>query len=220
MIDVLLVDDHPSVMEGTRVLLEQEGDIKVTFAQSAGTAVELAATQSFDVMLVDFQMPDMNGIDLSKKILGATPDAVILIYTGYEFKNSFNLMVESGISGFVLKTANREQLVTAIRCASRGESVLPISLVKQLRRQTVSVSQENEEDGRLAISDREHQILKEIAKGRSNKEIAVSLIMSQRSLEYCLTSLFQKLNVKSRIEAVMKAKQLALLEDSDFPLNA
>jgi two-component system competent response regulator ComA len=70
---------------------------------------------------------------------------------------------------------------------------------------------------KLAITEKEQNILKEIAKGKSNKEIAVNLIMSQRSLEYCLTSLFQKLNVKSRFEAAMKAKQLELLSDSDFP---
>lgn len=219
MIRILLVDDHPSVMEGTKVLLEQEGDIRVDFAFDAGIAIEKAAEGSYDVLLIDLQMPDVNGIDLAKKILCVIPNAVILIYTGYEFKNHFNLMVESGISGFVLKTANREQLVTAVRCAHRGEAILPISLMKQLRKLPGSVRQETETDERLAITDREHQILKEISRGKSNKEIATSMIMSQRSLEYCLTDLFHKLNVKSRIEAVMKARQLELLDVSDIPQN-
>lgn len=218
MIEVLLVDDHPSVMEGTRVLLEQEGDIKVYFAQTADNAVQMTETRSFDVMLFDLQMPDVSGIDLAKKVLLKLPDATILIYTGFEFKNHFNLMVEAGVSGFVLKTANREQLVTAIRCALRGEAILPFNLMKQLRRLTVPAqSDKRPDDETLAISDKELQILKEIARGRSNKEIAVSQIMSQRSLEYCLTSLFQKLGVKSRIEAAMRAKQLELLDAADFP---
>jgi two-component system competent response regulator ComA len=127
MIDILLVDDHPSVMEGTRVLLEQEGDMKVYFAQAAEQALELAEMQSFDVMLIDLNMPDINGIDLAKKMLSQWPDTIILIYTGFEFKSHFNLMVEAGVSGFVLKTANREQLVTAIRCALRGEAILPFN---------------------------------------------------------------------------------------------
>jgi two-component system competent response regulator ComA len=219
MIDVLLVDDHPSVMEGTRVLLEQEGDIKVFFAQSADKAIELTENQTFDVMLIDLQMPDINGIDLAKKVLGIMPDAKILIYTGFEFKNHFNLMVEAGVSGFVLKTANREQLVTAIRCALRGEAILPFNLMKQLRRQTSSMQNEKTEEDIMAVSDKENQILQEIARGKSNKEIALTLIMSQRSLEYCLTSLFHKLNVKSRIEAAMKAKQLGLIENAEFPEN-
>jgi two-component system competent response regulator ComA len=217
MIDILLVDDHPSVMEGTKVLLEQEGDIKVFFAQTAANALEMTDNQQFDVMLIDLHMPDISGIDLAKKVLGNTPNAIILIYTGFEFKNHFNLMIEAGISGYVLKTANKEQLVTAVRCALRGEAVLPFNLMKQLRRLAAPVQSVRNDKDNFAISDREHLILKEIARGKSNKEIAETLIMSQRSLEYCLTNLFQKLNVKSRYDAVMKAKQMELLGDSDFP---
>ena len=220
MIEVLLVDDHPSVMEGTRVILEQEGDIKVSFAHSAAMAMEIVNRQSFNVILIDLQMPDINGIDLAKKVLGKTPDATILIYTGHEFKHHFNLMIEAGVSGFVQKTAGREQLVTAIRCAIRGEAVLPLALMKQLRRLSIPIpSEQSDEDG-LAITDKEQRILQEIAKGRSNEEIASVMLMSQRSLEYCLTHLFHKLKVKSRVEAVMKAKHLELLDVSEFPRDA
>ncbi|WEK54626.1 MAG: response regulator transcription factor [Candidatus Cohnella colombiensis] len=214
MIDILLVDDHPSVMEGTKVLLEQEGDMKVFFAQTPANALELAVNQHFDVILVDLHMPEMNGIDLAKKALSKSPNITILIYTGFEFNKHFNLMIEAGISGFVLKTANKEQLVTAIRCAMRGEAILPVTLMKQLRR--VNIALQNEIEA-LAITDKEQQILNQIAIGKSNKEIAEDLIMSQRSLEYSLTTLFQKLNVKSRFEAAMKAKQMNLITDLDLP---
>ncbi|NHN35595.1 response regulator transcription factor [Paenibacillus agricola] len=216
MIQVLLVDDHPSIIEGARMLLEQEGDIEVYLANSGEEALELATTQHFDVMLFDLHMPDLNGIDLAKQVLSVVTNATIIIYTGFEFKNHFNLMIESGISGFLLKTANKEQLVAAVRCALRGEVILPLSLVKQLRRTTVSVSEVRPENEPIVISNLEYEILKEISKGRSNKEIAEKVIMSQRALEYCLTSLFQKLNVKSRIEAVMRANQMGLLSDSYF----
>lgn len=216
MIQILLVDDHPSVMEGTKLLLEQEGDITVFLADSGKKALEMTRTQHFDVMLFDLNMPDMTGIDLTKQVLHIVPNAVILIYTGFEFKNHFNLLIEAGVSGFVLKTANKEQLVTSVRCALRDEVVLPLSLVKQLRRTTIQVSESKQEIETQAISEKEYEILKEIAKGKSNKEIAEKLIVSQRSLEYSLTNLFQKLNVKSRIEAVMKAKQLGLLADLDL----
>jgi two-component system, NarL family, competent response regulator ComA len=216
MIQILLVDDHPSVMEGTKLLLEQEGDITVFLADSGEKALEMTRTQHFDVMLFDLNMPNMTGIDLTKQVLHIVPDAAILIYTGFEFKNHFNLLIEAGVSGFVLKTANKEQLVTSVRCALRGEVVLPLSLVKQLRRTTIQVFESKQETETQAISEKEYEILKEIAKGKSNKEIAEKLIVSQRSLEYCLTNLFQKLNVKSRIEAVMKAKQLGLLADLDL----
>ena len=213
MIEILLVDDHPSVMEGTKMLLEQEEDIKVSLAYSSKQALEMAGTQQFDIMLFDLHMPDMNGIDLTKKVLSIKPNAVILIYTGFEFKNHFNLLIESGVSGFVQKTVNKEQLVRTVRCALQGEVILPLSLVKQLRRTTLHVSDVKKEIDIQSISNKEYKILKEISKGRSNKEIADSLLMSQRSLEYSLTNIFQKLNVKSRIEAAMKAKEIGLLSD-------
>jgi two-component system competent response regulator ComA len=214
MIQILLVDDHPSIMEGTKMLLEQEGDMNVFLANSGKQALEMSEEQHFDLMLFDLHIPDINGLDLAKQVLTIVPNAIILIYTGFEFNNHFNMMIESGVSGFVLKTANKVQLVTAVRCALRGEVILPLSLVKQLKRTTVQVS-ESEVDVQ-PISNKEYEILREIAKGKSNKEIAEKSLMSQRSLEYCLTNLFHKFNVKSRIEAVMKAKQMGLLPELDF----
>lgn len=213
MIHILLVDDHPLVMEGTRMILELEGDMKVSLANSAGKALEQVRAHSFDVMLFDLHIGDINGIDLAKQVLDITPDSTILIYTGFEFSNHFNLMIEAGISGFILKTTTSEQLVNAVRCALRGEVMLPLSLVKQLRRTTLQADAAKGQQGAVAISNKEYEILQEIAKGRSNKDIAERVLMSQRSLEYCLTALFHKLNVKSRIEAAIKAKQLGFLTD-------
>lgn len=220
MIHILLVDDHPSVMEGTKMILEQEGDMKVSLANSTDEALREINSHGYDVMLFDLHIGDSNGIDLAKKALQINPGAIILIYTGFEFQHHFNLMIEAGICGFILKTTNREQLVTAVRCALRGEAILPVSLVKQLRKVTLQVSQSKDEQAAATISNKEYEILKEIAKGKSNKEIAEMVLMSQRSLEYALTSLFQKLQVKSRIEAVIKAKQNGLLADSDFTTSS
>jgi two-component system competent response regulator ComA len=205
-------------MEGTKVLLEQETDMQVSLAQSGRMAQEILGSQLVDVMLIDLHMPDISGIDLAKQILSIKPDTIVLIYTGFEFKDHFNLMMDSGISGFVLKTANKEQLVTAIRCAMREEMVLPNSLVRQLRRTKERVSERINDAG--AISEKEYDILKQLAKGKSNKDIAELMYMSQRSLEYAITHLFQKLNVKSRIEAALKAKQIGLLADTDFMIKS
>ncbi|HIW34321.1 MAG TPA: response regulator transcription factor [Candidatus Paenibacillus intestinavium] len=216
MIHILLVDDHPSVMEGTKMILEQEGDMKVFLANSAEEVLEMVATQSFHVMLFDFHIADVNGIDLAEQVLRMNEEAIILIYTGFEFNNHFNLMVETGIFGFIPKTTTREQLVTSVRCALRGEVILPFALVKQLRRTMLSETAATEEQTAIQISSNEYEILKQISKGKSNREIAEIVLMGQRSLEYSLTTLFQKLNVKSRMEAVLKAKQLGILKDSDL----
>ncbi|HEY2493269.1 MAG TPA: response regulator transcription factor [Paenibacillus sp.] len=219
MIHILLVDDHPMVMEGTRMILEQEGDIKVYLADSAEEVMDMISSQSFDVMLFDLHIADVNGIDLAEQVLRINSNAIILIYSGYEINNHFNLMIETGIFGFISKSTNREQLVTAIRCALKGEVILPLSLVKQLRRTKFKGSKSDEDQTTSTISNMEYEILKEIAKGKSNKKIAEIVFMSQRSLEYSLTNLFLKLNVKSRMEAAMKAKQMGILMDSDFILK-
>jgi len=215
MIHILLVDDHPAVMEGTKMILEQEGDISVDLANTAEEVLGLVASQSFDVMLFDLHIADVNGIDLAKQVLEMNSNAIILIYTGFEINNHFNLMIENGIFGFIPKTTSREQLVTAVRCALRGEVILPLSLVKQLRRMTIVGPEGNDEEVASTISNKEYEILKEIAQGKSNKEIAEILHMGQRSLEYKLTNLFYKLKVKSRVEAAIKAKQMGVLTDSD-----
>ncbi|WP_245700113.1 response regulator transcription factor [Paenibacillus glacialis] len=215
MIHILLVDDHPAVMEGTRMILEQEGDMLVNLANTAEEVLEMVGSQSFDVMLFDLHIADVNGIDLAKQVLQMNSNAIILIYTGFEINNHFNLMIETGIFGFIPKTTSREQLVTAVRCALRGEVILPLSLVKQLRRTAIVGSEANDEEVTSRISNKEYEILKEIAQGKSNKEIAEVLHMGQRSLEYKLTNLFYKLKVKSRIEAAIKAKQMGVLTDSD-----
>lgn len=216
MIHLLLVDDHPSVMEGTKVLLEQDGEINVTLASTPEQALKLATSNMYEVILVDLHMPEMNGIDLARQLLEGLPEAIILIYTGFELSNHFNLMMEAGVAGFVSKTAGKEQLVTAVRCALRGEVVLPVSLVRQLRRVSIQTVGSMAEPEAGTITGKEYEILKQIAGGKSNKEIAEVLLTSQRSLEYALTTLFQKLGVKSRIDAVIKARSLGLLTDSDF----
>ena len=216
MLEVLLIDDHPSVMEGTKLLLEAEGDISVQFALTAEDVLAMSNLRHFDVMLIDFQMPELNGIELAKQILRREPEAVVLLYSGYDCAPYFNAMIEAGVSGYVLKTANQEQLVTAVRCAARGEAVLPISLVKQLRKQSVNDASNQSSENAVSITDKERLILREIASGKSNREIAEFLLMSQRSLEYRLTNLFQKLGVKSRIEAVSRARQLGILDDIPF----
>ena len=167
-------------------------------------------------MLIDMHMPGMNGIDLAKQILRIAPDAVMLIYTGFEVSNHFNLIMEAGLAGFVSKTSGKERLVTAVRCAARrGRSAADTREATPPRYRKWPGTNSRRASGQ-SITDKEYSILKEIARGKSNKEIAGTVIMSQRSLEYCLTNLFQKLNVKSRIEGALKAKQMGILSDSDF----
>ncbi|WP_181349759.1 response regulator transcription factor [Thalassobacillus sp. CUG 92003] len=214
---VLIVDDHPAVGEGTKTMLEQENDIQVEVIEESSRTEEMVEHYNFNVLLLDLYMPGINGIELAKKLRKNYPDLTILIYTGFDLSTHFNMLVEADISGFVSKTASKEQLVTAIRCALRDEVVIPLHLFKQLRRSEASAnSDEDASEGTTLVSlnEKEQAILQEVASGLTNREIAHSLHMSQRSVEYTLTGIFNKLGVRSRTEALFKAQELGLVSKS------
>jgi len=213
--DILLVDDHRSVVEGTKMLIEAEPDMNVTIETDVYCVPDLVRLKKFDVMLFDLYMPNINGADLTRKVLDYVPDAVILIYSGFEIAPHFNLLVESGVSGFIAKTSTRDQLIRAIRCAARKETIIPTQLFKQLRRQEIVVMGGAEHE-KTTITQDEDKLLRELAKGKSNKEISKTLMISQRSLEYSLTDIFQKLHATSRVEAIKKAKSLGILPAEDL----
>jgi two-component system, NarL family, competent response regulator ComA len=213
--EILLVDDHRSVVEGTKMLIEAEPDMNVTIETDVYCVPDLVRLKTFDVILFDLYMPNINGADLARKVLEDVPNAVILIYSGFDIAPHFNLLMDSGVSGFVAKTSTREQLVQAIRSASRKEAIVPMHLLKQLRRQEIVV-QGDKANEKTTIGKKEETLLRELAKGHSNKEISKTLLISQRSLEYSLTELFQKLNVNSRVEAIKKSKVLGILPNEDL----
>ncbi|WP_085509040.1 response regulator transcription factor [Thalassobacillus devorans] len=213
---VLIVDDHPAVGEGTKAMLEQEQDIQVDVISNSEDTKKYIEKYNYDVLLFDLYMPGLNGVELAKKVRQNYPDLVILIYTGFDLSTHFNMLVEADISGFVSKTASKEELVTVIRCALRDEVVIPLHLFKQLRRTEACPS--NQIDSPvgtdISLNEKEQSILQEIAAGLTNREIAQKLHMSQRSVEYTLTGIFNKLNVRSRTEALLQAQELGLISKS------
>lgn len=213
--EVLLVDDHRSVVEGTKMLIESEPDLNVTIETDVYYVIDIVRNKKFDVILLDLYMPHINGADLTRKLLGVVPDAVVLIYTGFDIAPHFNLLMQNGVSGFIPKTSTREQLIRAIRCAAEKEAIIPMNLLKQLRRQEILVRGTSDNELIMITTDDE-KLLRELAKGMTNREMSKALLMSQRSLEYALTELFQKLAVTSRVEAVKKAKHLGILPAEDL----
>lgn len=213
MINILIVDDHPVVGTGTKAIIESEPDMKAEVVTDSEKITEVLKSKTYDVYLIDLYMPVMNGIELTKIILRYNPDAIILIYTGFDLIAHYNLLIETGVSGFISKAATKEQLITAIKCSLREEAVIPLQLLKQLRRVAAqpSTSDGQQELGYITLSDKEQKILEGISKGLTNKAIAVELSMSQRTIEYNLTKIFSKLGVSSRIEALMKAREYGLL---------
>lgn len=215
---ILLVDDHPPIGEGTKHMIEENRDMTVTVVSTGIQTLELLKSQTFDVLLIDLNMPVMNGLELTRRMHKLHLDTPILIYSGYDITPYFNILIEAGISGFISKTASREQLIIAIQCALRGEAVLPVTLLKQLRRTVIHTESMGTEAPfeSITINEMEQAILQEVASGKSNKEVAKILLMSQRNVEYNLTRIFAKLNVNSRSEAVVEACRLGLIPGKEL----
>jgi two-component system, NarL family, competent response regulator ComA len=215
MVNILIVDDHLSIIEGTKMLLEQETDFNITVESSSLNAMNIIKLNHYDVLLFDLYMPHLNGLELAKQALSYNPDLIILIYTGFDIKPHFNLLVEAGVAGFLSKTSSRDDLVTGIRCALKRQVVLPLSLVRELRRPGV-IADSSSPMQKVALTTTEESILSELSKGKSTREMAAALAMSQRSLEYNLTTLYQKFGVRTRVDTIAKAKQLGLIPEEEL----
>ncbi|HDR8261915.1 TPA: response regulator transcription factor [Bacillus cereus] len=219
MISVLVVDDHVAVGLGTKALIEKYDDMNVEVVHDSTEVEQLLKGKTYDVYLIDLQMPNINGLDLSKKIINLHPDASILIFTGFDIFSHYNLLMENGVLGVLSKTSSEEQVITSIRHAVKKEVVLSYQLVRQLRIKE-AISNITNKDGaitnQISLNEDEKRILIEVSKGRTNKELAEILNLSQRSVEYKLTDIFHKLKVSSRMEAVQKAKELWLIPSLDL----
>ncbi|ACK97131.1 MULTISPECIES: response regulator transcription factor [Bacillus] len=213
MISILVVDDHVAVGLGTKALIEKYDEMNVDVVHNSIEVEKIIKNQKYDVYLIDLQMPNINGLELSKKILKIHSEASILIFTGFDVFAHYNLLIDNGILGVLSKTSSEEQVINAIHHAVKKEVVLPYQLVRQLRI-TENISNISIEDGperAVSLNEEEKKILVEVSKGKTNRELAEILNLSQRSVEYKLTDIFHKLQVSSRMEAVQKAQELGII---------
>lgn len=213
MIHILVVDDHPAVREGTKAILEAEPGVQVECLNPPYTVEEMKNVNfaPFDVILMDLNLGDINGMELSSAILSHHPASKVILYTGYDVEDYFEEALEIGILGAVSKTESKEKLLDYIRHAINGEIVIPFQYFKCLLLEKKSITIEAEGYD-VVFNEREKSILHEVEKGLTNQEIADHLHLSKRSIEYSLTSIFTKLDVSSRTEAVLIAKAKGIIE--------
>ena len=207
----MIADDHPLVREALHRTLEGEEDIEVVAEAGDGEeAVKFASELKPDVAVMDIVMPKLNGIEATRKIKEIAPDTAILILTAYDDDEYVLGLLDAGAAGYLLKSARGRDLVGAIRAIRSGESVLhPKIIAKLLKRATVAPAEQHKASDPL--SERESEVLKLVTSGMSNKEIAENLFLSQRTVKAHLTSVFNKLNVASRSEAIVKGLQWGLV---------
>lgn len=213
MTKVFLVDDHTSVQEGTKTMIEELENTEVTVAMNGVEASKIISDEDFDLYVFDLFLPDITGLDLTRHLIAKKPDAIVLIHTGYEIEPYFNNLIEAGVCGFISKSESKKVFLTSIEFVLKGISLLPITLLRQLRRnETMAVNSNGTYLG-ISLTEKEKEILYEVARGKTNSEISDALKISQRMVEKHISMILNKLNVKSRIEAVSIAKELKLVPD-------
>lgn len=218
-ISILLAEDHVIVREGTRELLQHQPDMEVVGEASDGEeAVTLAKQLKPDVIVMDIAMPKLNGIEATKQIKKFRPATAVLILTAYDTDQYIMALLEAGAAGYLLKSVRGNQLIDAIRAVYAGESVLQPSTTRRVIEQLkAKASGEEELPSFLPLSDREMEVLRLSAKGVSNKGIADTLFLSNRTVQSHLSNIFKKLAVASRTEAVLFGLKRGWFSMEDLP---
>jgi DNA-binding NarL/FixJ family response regulator len=205
-IRVVLADDHAVVRKGIREFLEEEGDIAVVAEAADGhQAAILVAEHQPDVAVLDIQMPIVGGIEATRRIKAAHPDVRVLILTAYDDDPYIFALLQAGASGYVLKTADSEELVQAVRAVHRGESALDPAVAQKVVQQLTSGRPLGARASVEVLTEREIQVLRLTAKGLTNKAIGQTLGISDRTVQGHLANIYGKLEVSSRTEAVTEA---------------
>jgi NarL family two-component system response regulator LiaR len=204
-VKVLLAEDHIITRQGIKKLLEDEADIEVVGEAGDGEeAVNLVKEKHPDLVIMDIAMPKLNGIEATRKIKAMNPTIVVLILTAYDDDEYIFGLLDAGAAGYLLKTASGDDLIRAINSVFKGELVLDPAVVKKVIDRVKSQGKPREPvKAQDFLSERELEVLKLAAGGMGNKAIAEQLAVSRRTVEGILRTIFNKLGVGSRVEAIM-----------------
>ena len=212
-IRVLVADDQSMVRAGFRILLGGEEDIEVVAEASNGLeAVDKAERFDPAVILMDIRMPELDGLEATRRILAKHRNARILILTTFDLDEYVYEALRAGASGFVLKDDSPEQLIAAIRTVAAGDALLSPAVTKRVIKQFASTPRPAPPEGLDQLTDREREVLRLMAEGRSNAEIAEELFISETTVKTHVTHVLQKLGLRDRVQAVVLAHQTGLFE--------
>jgi DNA-binding NarL/FixJ family response regulator len=213
MITILLADDHPVVRDGLRAILETQADFAIIGECGTGeaTVAQVKALKP-DVLLLDLEMPQMDGVEALRRIHETAVDTRVLVFTAYDSDERILSAVQAGAQGYLLKGAPRDQIFDAIRVVHAGGSLLQPAVASKLLKQVQSgkdraVAAERED----ALTPREAEVLRLLAQGMANKQIAAKLGISERTVKFHVSAIFGKLDAANRTEAVTIAAQRGLI---------
>ena len=212
MIRILIADDHLVVREGLQLILGMEDDLEVVGEAADGeTAVRLTAELQPDVILMDLRMPGMGGLAAIEQILAQSPEMAIVILTTYNEDDLMMRGLQLGARGFLLKDTGRETLFHTIRAAARGETLLQPEILARVLAHTGKTAAPDP-IGQAVLTERELEVITAVARGDRNKEIALQLGVTERTIKAHLTNIYNKLGVDSRVTAVSVGIQQGILK--------
>lgn len=202
-IRILLADDHPYLREGlSSILNAREGMEVVAEAGTGREVLAITANLAVDVIIIDLRMPDGDGVETIKALVARDPNVKTLVLTTYDHEEDIFNALDAGARGYLLKDTTREEVISAVLHVAQGQRYLPQSIAARLADRMV----------RPGLTPREIDVLRLVSRGRSNKEMAAAMFVSEETVKTHMKSLFQKLDVHDRAQAVAVAMQRGLLK--------
>lgn len=208
---ILIVDDHTLFREGVRAILKAVTDFEIVGEAATGEeAIEHVSALTPDIILMDIQMPDMNGVEATQKILKTHPEIGIIILTMLEDDDSLFSALRAGARGYVLKGADKAEMVRSIRAVANGEALFGPAIAHRLTKFFNNPIGMENQSAFPELTDREFQVLELIAKAHNNQEIAEILHITIKTVSNHISNIFNKLQVSDRTEAIFKARDAGL----------
>ena len=217
MIDVLLVDDQNLIRQGIRVLLEIEPDIRVVGQAADGReAIRQVQTLHPQVVLMDVRMPGMDGVAATRELAGRFPEVGVIILTTFEDDETVFDGLRAGARGYLLKDVSSEEMAEAVRKVAAGEALIQSRLTRKVlaefsRLASTPAFPSDPQPLPMALTERELQVLRALAHGLSNREIAAQLVITEGTVKNHVSNLIDKLGVRDRTQAVLKGQELGLI---------
>jgi DNA-binding NarL/FixJ family response regulator len=212
---LLLADDHPLIREGLRSSLADQGFQVVAEAEDGRSAVDLALEHRPDVVVIDIGMPELDGLEACRRILRQRPTARVMVLTAHDDEGMREAAQKAGAMAYVLKSATTGEISDAVRALARGESLLGRADGGRTRPDRVLQLDRYFQTNQPAdpvLTKREQEVLQLFANGKSTVEVSRALTISQKTVKNHLTSIYQKLNVRDRTEAVLLAVRMGLIK--------
>jgi DNA-binding NarL/FixJ family response regulator len=207
---ILLADDHPLFRDGLKALLASVGDVDLVAEASTGSeVVERALELQPDVVVMDLHMPEVNGIEATRRVVESSPHVGVLVLTMVEDDDAVFAAMRAGARGYLLKGSNQEEIVHAVRAVGTGEAVFGPAIAARLI-EYFSSSPSGPPQAFPELTQREREVLELIAQGEGNAAIARRLVISQKTVRNHVSNIFTKLRVADRAQAIVKAREAGI----------